>query len=74
MEALELWHAECLERLPRVTLSPRELRHAREIPLATLRWSARAAPARGIGWRRRRSNGCRARASSAAAAAICRAP
>jgi len=46
MEALELWHAECLDRLPSVSLSPREMRHAAEIPLATLRWSADSSGAR----------------------------
>ncbi len=41
MEALELWHAERLDHLPSVTLSPREMRQAAAIPLSSLRWSAR---------------------------------
>jgi ribosomal protein S12 methylthiotransferase accessory factor len=39
MEAIELWHAEDLGHLPRVELSPREMRYDNPIPLDRLRWS-----------------------------------
>ncbi|HWM93443.1 MAG TPA: YcaO-like family protein [Thermoanaerobaculia bacterium] len=38
MEALEIWHAECLDGLRRTRLSLREMRSANSIPLSGLRW------------------------------------
>ncbi|HEV2846499.1 MAG TPA: YcaO-like family protein [Thermoanaerobaculia bacterium] len=42
MEALELWHAEDLSRLPRIDISLREMRSASPIPLESLRWASGA--------------------------------
>lgn len=39
MEALELWHAECLDHLPTVAMSAREMRRSSAVPLDALRWS-----------------------------------
>ncbi|HZF08322.1 MAG TPA: YcaO-like family protein [Thermoanaerobaculia bacterium] len=38
MEALELWHAECLDDLPQTAVSLREMRSANALPLRDLRW------------------------------------
>ena len=40
MEAIELWHAERLDDLPQVVMTPREMRYANPIPDAALLWDA----------------------------------
>jgi ribosomal protein S12 methylthiotransferase accessory factor len=40
MEAIELWHAECLDPLPRTRASLREMRDINPIPASALRWSS----------------------------------
>jgi ribosomal protein S12 methylthiotransferase accessory factor len=44
MEAIELWHAEDLSRQPQIAMTPREMRSASAIPLASLRWSGVTVP------------------------------
>jgi YcaO-like protein with predicted kinase domain len=44
MESIELWHAEDLGHLPRIVLSPREMRYDNAIPVDSLRWRAGLAP------------------------------
>jgi ribosomal protein S12 methylthiotransferase accessory factor len=40
MEAIELWHAECLDHLPGTRASPREMRDVNRIPGSAFRWSS----------------------------------
>ena len=44
MEALEIWHAECLDGLRQTRLSLREMRSANPFPLAGLRWQPGVQP------------------------------
>lgn len=52
MEAIELWHAQCLDHLPMTWTSLREMDSISPIPLSALRWSAgvRYADAAPIEW------------------------